>query len=68
VNCRAQGCLAPAVTPPERQVACYPHWWTLGPMMRKWLIKQWSSSEVRPTDSYERAMSYLVALGREGAR
>jgi hypothetical protein len=60
VLCKSPGCPFKARAPHENPVACYDHWWSLGATARRWLIKQWSMSELRPVGSYERALCLLT--------
>ncbi len=57
--CQWPSCREPAKAPHENPVACRPHWWRLGPTARRWLVKQYSTSELRPVGSYERALCLL---------
>ena len=59
MSCQRPGCREEAKVPREHPVCCRSHWWRLAPMTRRWLVKQYSTSELRPVGSYERALALL---------
>lgn len=59
LTCQWPACREAAKAPLENPVACRSHWWHLAPVTRRWLVKQYSMSELRPVGSYERALCLL---------